>query len=90
MEELGAKYKDVFLIGRSSTYTAGSTGGGTTGNTNLKVSRGDYGLMEGGLYNGQPIVSVTKNTSTLAQNMSDNGINFLPPYIAVYIWKRVA
>lgn len=49
-----------------------------------------YGLMEGGLYYGQPIVSVTKNASTSAQNMSDNGINFLPPYLAVYIWKRVA
>ena len=82
--------KDRFLVACGSTYSNGATGEGTAMN-NIRISRGDYGLAQGGLYGGQTMLSITKNSSgSSAQSLKDNGIDFIPPYLAVYIWKRVA
>jgi len=84
-----AQLKDRFLIGAGSSYSNGATGGGTA-NDNIKVSSIAYGLVSEGVYNGQALVSITKNNTTSAAYLKDVGINILPPYLAVYMWKRTA
>lgn len=68
-----------FLIGASSTYTAGSTGGAAS----HKHYKADSG---GSLQNtdqaaGSWVVSNTNNVGSASS---------LPPYLAVYMWERTA
>lgn len=77
------------LVGKDSTDTdfneLGKTGEGTA-KDKIKVAGTYYGLVDtkivsGTGYGGQGLVSVTKNTSESAQNLDNNGIDFMPPYL---------
>lgn len=105
--------QNMFLVGASSTYTAGSTGGERThaltvdelpshshGLSQLKKQTGTgtrYGLNP---YNERyyqdialeipPVSGFTGLTYTTDSAGDGDPVNNLPPYIAVYIWQRVA
>ena len=82
--------EEKFLIGASGIYTAGSTGG-QFANNNIKVSATQYALTgTDNYYNGQALLSVTKNNTSAAVDPSSVNLDFTPPYLAVYMWKRTA
>lgn len=96
-----AQIKGMFLLGASDKYPAGSTGGsadavvvshthkinhlyGGTGGIDFNGTMVQYGYA-GEKYGG---VTTTQNNSTLTTvGESGTGKN-MPPYLAVYIWKR--
>lgn len=78
-----SRIQDKFLLGASSTYPAGSTGGATK-HAHSKAADGSP--------NPYP-------TSTVANSAGDYGIGkgsitatqtHLPPYLSVYMWERTA
>ena len=94
--------KDKFLLACGSTYSAGSTGGEATHKLTMKELPGD--VVGGGTnnkswatgawnnYSGYAYVYTTindsNNTSTGGTNSQPH--NNMPPYLAVYVWKRVS
>lgn len=106
--------EDKFLIGASSTYSAGSTGGdtktgaasGNTGSTTLTVDqipghthsygmkRGDGGwtiaAMSDGAKTNSGITDSTGGGKGHTHTLNNHTHTNMPPYLAVYMWKRVA
>ena len=81
--------KDRFLLGAGDTYAAGATGGEakhtlisdeTPFYTTADDGKSGFGLTESSSYENR--VAVTSAGATPHNNM--------PPYLAVYMWKRVA
>lgn len=88
-----------FLIGAGDTYTAGSKGGEATHTLTRSELPGSIAVIKymnyGGAHFGT-IVESNPSAWTVATNDEDINIstgsahNNLPPYIAVYMWKRTA
>ena len=68
-----------FLLGASSTYPAGSTGGAAT-HDHAKQAAGQS-------------LSTAQNAASLYVVSTGNTVSYsssLPPYLAVYVWERTA
>ena len=91
--------KDRFLLGAGDTYSAGSTGGEAAHKLTIDEMPAHYHnfSMKSGASTGtyQPYPPYSDNTGTVKtyQTQSTGGgqaHNNMPPYLAVYMWKRVA
>lgn len=98
--------KDTFLLAAGSTYKAGSTGGEATHALTMgempEHTHPMYAANGGSSDTWTPSegtylvdsVTATKNTwwARLGMNSAGSGVahNNMPPYLAVYIWKRTA
>lgn len=91
--------KDRFLLASGDTYTAGTTGGEAThklNNNEIPVHTHSYragsaGGTDDGLIRGiTTIVGAMTNDSVIGQTGSGIPHNNMPPYLAVYMWKRTA
>lgn len=93
--------KDVFLLAAGNTYTAGSTGGEATHALTIdEMPRHSHNYL--GTVAAQPSESTYAETvgygssatagTSLTPRYAGEGAahNNMPPYIAVYIWKRIA
>lgn len=92
------RIQDKFLLASGSTYSAGSTGGEATHkltidempkhNHNAYLSGGSLASSAGRLLfetaTGQEFYNSIKSTG------GDQPHNNMPPYLAVYVWKRTA
>ena len=88
--------KDRFLLGAGDTYTNGDTGGEATHTLtvdempshthNTPVKSGSYTTMDGSGNTWVPIY----NNSNVTYTGGGQAHNNMPPYLVVYIWKRVA
>lgn len=89
--------KDRFLLGSGDTYTAGTTGGEAThtltieempSHTHSGVRRSSVGVT-GTKSTGS---SASTNSTTYDTDATGGGQahNNMPPYLAVYMWKRIA
>lgn len=89
-----------FLLGADATYAAGSTGGKATNTINANNlpsqiplmysnnsgSSGNGGIFSSAIYtNGE-----NSGYSWVGTGMPTDPINNMPPYLAVYMWKRTA
>jgi hypothetical protein len=86
-----------FLIGASSSYPAGSTGGSST-HTISKSELPSYTLADAVLANGTNSAKVTTSNSgwgipnwkygEITTGGDGNSFSLLPPYLSVWMWKR--
>jgi hypothetical protein len=75
--------KDRFLLSAGDTYSAGTTGGSPT-NTHSHARAGDGGNIS-------TVANVSGNYVIGNKNfVSSSTISIMPPYLAVYVWKRTA
>lgn len=85
--------KDKFLLGAGDTYINGSTGGNVTEiKTKIGVSGSQYGGIGGANYKSRVMVvdaSLT-NDKTAMKYLDTYGYDMLPPYLTVYMWKRIS
>lgn len=92
-----------FLYGRSGSHQPGSTGGAETvaltadqnGPHNHVVSRGFYNTpgnlgIPGGVFKGNYDAAETWSIHYTENSGAGQPHNNLPPYLAVYIWQRIA
>lgn len=100
------RIEDRFLLGASSTYGAGTQGGEAshiltvnempTHTHPLKMYRSDaeasgFGAVANGAFGNRIMVQQNvENTSYINSNGHGWAHNNMPPYLAVYIWKRTA
>ena len=89
-----------FLLGADSTYTAGGTGGEATNTiksnnlpskiplmySNKSGSSGSGGIVASAVYTS----GENSGYSWIGTGMKSIPINNMPPYLAVYMWKRTA
>ena len=90
------KIRDKFLLSESDTISAGSTGGEATHTLtvdelpshthNTPVAAGSYTTMDGSGNTWVPIY----NNSNVGYTGGSLAHNNMPPYLAVYMWKRTA
>lgn len=89
--------KDRFLLGAGDTYAAGDTGGAATvtlttsqipAHTHAVHSRSVY--SGGGNYIGFCNESNSTNSYVTGSRGGGEAHNNMPPYVAVYMWKRVS
>ena len=90
------KIRDKFLLSESDTISAGSTGGEATHTLtvdempshthNTPVKSGSYITMDGSGNTWVPIY----NNDYVGYTGSGQAHNNMPPYLAVYMWKRTA
>ena len=79
-----------FLLGVSSSYSVGSTGGNSNGSLAFRIG-GDYGLASNageGAWHGRVLVSYAYQSPT--PELENRSFPIMPPYIAVYMWRRTA
>lgn len=93
--------KDVFLLAAGDTYTAGDTGGEATHTITTQempehthsykaASKTPGNNLDGGfMISSEDLYSYTLSA---AMNIAGHGqpMNIMPPYLTVYVWKRVA
>ena len=92
--------KDTFLLSAGDTYTAGDTGGEAEHKLLSKELPGGTAKLDGGNGSSMQYASTTSGTvassrpvvSALSQFGSTYGQahNNMPPYLVVYMWKRVS
>lgn len=88
--------KDRFLLGAGSTYSNGATGGEATHKLTvdeLPKHNHDinYGSTAGGDGSGFRFSNTTgKGSYFMGYAGGDKAHNNMPPYLVVYMWKRVA
>ena len=86
------RIQDRFLLCAGSTYAAGSTGGEATHKLTVdEMPSHTHALYEG---SGGSTSSAVKESGNIATQTQPAGgskpHNNMPPYIAVYVWKRTA
>jgi hypothetical protein len=94
--------KDRFLLGDGSTYTAGATGGAATHTLTVDqipshthtisasiADAGGFGLTQAASYADRVLVK-DGGTITTSSNGGGKSHNNMPPYLVVYMWKRIA
>ena len=84
----------AFLLGAGSDDTIGATGGGTLG-AQLGVTGTDFGGITdkgSGSYSARIVVTEygNENTDVGFRNLDNMGINTMPPYIQISVWRRTA
>lgn len=82
--------QDRFLLAASDTYKVGSTGGNLL--NNLCLSGANYGgLAEDGDYSKRIFVSPStiENKGEYSTQATECGADMLPPYLSVYMWRRI-
>jgi hypothetical protein len=84
----------TFLLGIDSEETIGATGGGTLGEQ-LGVTGTEFGgIMDKGSGSYSARIVVTEygnaNPDTSYRSLAKMGVNTLPPYIQISIWRRTA
>lgn len=91
--------KDTFLLAAGSTYSAKSTGGEATHTLTIDEmpSHNHSGSISGGEDTGWPgthVVYTDRGSRLISFTTSFTGgtqsHNNMPPYLAVYIWRRTA
>lgn len=97
--------KDRFLLGAGDSYSAGSTGGEATHTLTVDEMPSHYHsyahniLMDIGTHGGwgSSIITVPSDTYLAQPNNSSSSViggskahNNLPPYLTIYMWKRIA
>lgn len=99
------RIQDRFLLGAGSSYSAGSTGGeashkltvaempshshnwrGIASNRN-GGSSGSYTVALFGADSAQSLINQGKGPQSVGSNQAHNN---MPPYLAIYIWKRTS
>ena len=92
------RVKDAFLLAAGDTYGAGAAGGAATHKLTIdempkhRFTTGPYATSVGSGNNyyatvQAPVVYGTGYTNYLG---ADKPFDILPPYLTVYVWKRVA
>lgn len=93
------RIQDKFLLASGSLYSAGSTGGEATHKLTIdEMPKHDHNLIHSILTaadNQTPITSYSGSTTkahyyVASPNGGDQPHNNMPPYLAVYVWKRTA
>lgn len=89
--------KDVFLLACSTKYTAGSTGGEETHKLTVEEMPSHNHSVYYGMDGASPGNTLTASSNSIGQSngaITNRGgnqpHNNMPPYLAVYMWKRVA
>ena len=90
--------EDRVPLGAGQTFTAGATGGNANGIGSLfGIAGANYGGLSGGQgqgnYNGRVAVvdgSLQITQSSMAYFNNVSGMDFMPPYLVLYIWKRIS
>lgn len=91
-ESLGGR----FLIGQDGTYTAGSTGGEAAHTLTIdEMPSHGHGYRQMNVSGSQTVGSGTGGYYNGSQQQTDktgggHAHNNMPPYLAVYMWKRTA
>ena len=83
-----------FLLGVGSSGTIGETGGGTLGDQ-LGVTGTDFGGITdkgSGSYSARIVVTEygNENPDLSYRSLDNMGVDTLPPYVQVSIWRRTA
>lgn len=90
------RIQDMFLLAAGTTYSAGSTGGEATHTLTVdEIPSHSHSYRDQGSYNSwtssssgdlnyKPVSGTTGSTG------GGQAHNNMPPYIAVYVWKRTA
>lgn len=93
------RIKDKFLLSAGDSYSAGSTGGEATHKLTIdEMPKHNHDLIHSILTaadNQTPITNYSGTTTTAhyyvaSTNGGDQPHNNMPPYLAVYVWKRTA
>ena len=96
------RIEDTFLLAAGSTYEAGETGGETTHSlvnaelpplsvTTYQASASTSSISyAGGSVSRTIVASVKNNTGSASFGGTSKAFSIMPPYLAVYIWKRVS
>ena len=87
-----------FLLGRSSSYANGSTGGAPTESLSVAQMPAHKHNLSYGVNTNSPGNMVTImagapeyfSSNPIGNNGSGSAHNNMPPYLAVYMWKRTA
>ena len=88
--------EDTFLLAAGTTYTAGSTGGSATQTLTINQMPAHYHSQSGGTTAGDGDIIQRGFSSGLGPvaNMETVGggqpFDIMPPYLAVYVWKRIS
>ncbi len=97
--------KDTFLLACGNTYANGSTGGSRTATINYPIGWTSDGRLSinQSRFSGATSSSNTWTRRTTAENyatgmtgssiseqLKSDTISIMPPYLAVYVWKRTA
>ena len=92
------RIKDTFLLSAGDTYNAGSTGGEATHtltvdeipthNHTFPIYSGTGSMADGGYINKGN--GVWKDNTYTTNRGGGKPHNNMPPYLAVYVWKRTA
>lgn len=95
--------EDRFLLAAGSSYAAGATGGETTHtltesempvHSHITLSGGGYtdkfAVGAGSIFSISPSANITAYTPWTTAAGGGAAHNNMPPYLAVYIWKRTA
>lgn len=96
------RIQDKFLLSAGSTYAAGATGGEATHTLttsempahthNAAVAGGTeaYGTTRTAIGSFNIVSTGYLDSSTMVRTGGDGAHNNMPPYLAVYVWKRTA
>ena len=90
--------QDRFLLGAGNLYSNGATGGATShehllpfgySSSNL-YTYSDYLALDGNIRNARSMSAGSSGQPTVTYRYESSGASSMPPYLAVYMWKRTA